>query len=73
MGDIKKFGKKALNIATLGASDSLLSSPDMPEVKDPALAPDPDDADARRKLEREARRKTSGRTSTILSGSNTLG
>jgi hypothetical protein len=74
MSDVEKFGKKALNIATLGMSDALFSSPDMPEVKDPAVAPDPESLESKRKAERDmARRKSSGRTSTILSESNTLG
>ena len=74
MSDVEKFGKKALNIATLGMSDALFSTPDMPEVKDPAVAPDPESLEAKRKSERAmTRRKTSGRTSTILSGNNTLG
>jgi len=70
MSDVEKFGKKALNIATLG----LFDTPDMPEIKDPAVAPDPESLEARRKLEKgAARRRTAGRTSTILSESGTLG
>jgi hypothetical protein len=74
MGDIEKGLKGALNIATLGLSDSLFSTPDMPEIKDPAVAPDPESLEERRKLQKgAARRKGAGRTSTILSESNTLG
>ena len=77
MGDVKKLGLKALNVATLGTSgvvEDALKSPGIPEVKDPAAAPDPDSLEAKRKTQSEAvKRKTSGRTSTILSGNNTLG
>lgn len=62
--------KKIFHKSTRG----IFESPDMPEVKDPALAPDPDDLAARRAKEKEIkRRRTSGRASTIMSESNKLG
>lgn len=61
---------KIFDVATLG----LFKTPDMPEVKDPSVAPDPESLEARRKLEKGmARRGGAGRTSTIMSESNTLG
>lgn len=53
---------------------SLFSSPDMPEIKDPALAPDPEDLAGKRAKEKDIkRRKSGGRVSTILTESNKLG
>ena len=70
MSDVEKLGRKAVNVATLG----LFEAPDMPKIEDPALAPDPESLEVKRANEREiARRKKSGRTSTVMSDSNTLG
>ena len=45
-----------------------------PKIKAPALAPDPDSLESKRKGERDmAVRRSSGRASTIMSESDTLG
>ena len=45
-----------------------------PTKPPPVTAPDPEDLTAKRQAQREARRRYgSGRTSTVLSGSSTLG
>ena len=65
---------KFLNKATLGVHQQAFGDPNMPEIEDPEVAPDPDDPATKRKGERDAsRRRKTGRTSTILSGSDQLG
>ena len=52
----------------------VFGTPSTPDIPDPKEAPDPDDLAAKRKAQREMRRKRrGGRASTILSESNTLG
>lgn len=70
MSDVEKLIKPVFDKATLG----LFKSPDMPEIEDPALAPDPESLEDRRKKEREMKRRGgSGRAGTILTESNKLG
>ena len=64
---------KIVKTLTLGTVDLGLD-PKMPQPAEPEEAPDPDDEEAKRAAQREMqRRRRSGRTSTVLSGSNTLG
>jgi hypothetical protein len=66
MGDVKKL----LHTVTGG----LFESPDLPEIPDPALAPDPEDLAGKRAKEKDIkRRKAGGRVSTILSENSKLG
>jgi hypothetical protein len=70
MKSIEKLDRKLFGASIL----TPFIGEEMPEVKDPALAPDPTGLVGRRAKEKEIkRRKTSGRASTIMSESNKLG
>ena len=73
LGSIKKIGKKALSIGTLGASDMLENiinpkKPKQPKIPEPEVIPIADEAGQRKARRRSiaAQQARHGRSSTIL-------
>ncbi|MDC0600122.1 hypothetical protein OAO65_02310 [Flavobacteriales bacterium] len=76
MKDIKRAGKDALSVATLGASNYVdkTLNPDIPTIEEPDAAPVADDqAISLANKRKAAKRRQGGRAGTILTEGSKLG